>query len=179
MKRIYYLTGNLDSTEQISTDLHQTGITDWHFHVLSKDEAGLYKRHIHSANYLQQLDIVRSGIMGALIAFGIAIIVVAVLMITEPFGPNVNNLFYLIFIVVTTMFGAWDGGLIGVSKENKKLAEFHDDLEAGKYLVLVDVRREEEGKVTELMKAKHPEAQLVGTDTMSINPFKRVRALPH
>ena len=54
MKRLYYLTDTLDSVSKISTNLHQDGITDWNIHVLSKDEAGLYHRHVHSAHLFQQ-----------------------------------------------------------------------------------------------------------------------------
>ena len=38
MKRLYYLSPTIDSAEQVSNDLHEKGITDWHFHIVSKDE---------------------------------------------------------------------------------------------------------------------------------------------
>ena len=43
MKCMYYLAPSLVSTHQISDDLHDVGIDDWHVHVVSKDEAGLKK----------------------------------------------------------------------------------------------------------------------------------------
>ena len=62
MKRLYYLTESMESTEQISDDLHKAGVTDWNFHVVSKHhEAGLYRRHIHSANIIHKSDIVHSA----------------------------------------------------------------------------------------------------------------------
>ena len=38
------------------------------------------------------------------------------------------------------MFGAWVGGLTGIATENSELLKFHDDIEAGKYLILVYAR---------------------------------------
>jgi hypothetical protein len=59
MKRLYYLSSSIESVEQVSNDLHEKGITDWNFHIISKDEAGLYSHHLHSASLIQRTDVVR------------------------------------------------------------------------------------------------------------------------
>ena len=173
MKRMYYLTPNLDSTEQISKDLHEEGITDWNFHVHSKDEAGLYKRHIHSANYIHKLDIVRYGERGAIVGFVISLAAVAYVVTAEPFGPEgTGSMVYLAICAFLTLFGAWVGGLAGLTHENQKIAMFHEDVDRGKYLLLIDVRQDEEDKVKSLMARKHPEAELKRIGSTVINPFK-------
>jgi hypothetical protein len=172
MQRLYYLTGNLDSTEQISIDLHAEGISDWHFHVWSKDEAGLYKRHIHSANFIQKLDVVRYAERGAFIGFLCALLATAYVILTDPFGPDISGLVYVTIFGFITLFGAWVGGLTGLAKENQKVAAYHDDIEAGKYLIMIDARRSEEAKVRQLMAAKHPEAVYLRTGSTFVNPFK-------
>jgi hypothetical protein len=73
------------------------------------------------------------------------------------------------------LFGAWEGGLMGIDSEHKKLAKFHDDLVAGKYLILVYVRKNREQIVLKMMREKHPEAELVAIDSHFINPFSTVR----
>ena len=55
MKRLFYLVYQMDSVESISEDLHKEGITDWRFHVLSRDEAGLFTRKLHSASIFDPL----------------------------------------------------------------------------------------------------------------------------
>jgi hypothetical protein len=172
MQRLYYLTGNLDSTEQISIDLHAAGISDWNFHVWSKDEAGLYKRHIHSANFMQKLDVVRFAERGALIGFLCALAATGYVIVTDPFGPQVGGLVYIAIFGFITLFGAWVGGLMGLAKENQKLAAYHDEIDAGKYLVMIDARRSEEERVRGLMAAKHPEAVYLRTGSTLVNPFK-------
>lgn len=172
MKRMYYLTGSIDSTEQIANDLHEEGITDWNFHVHSKDDSGLYERRIHSANFIQRLDIIRYGERGAMIGFAIAMIAIAYMMIAKPLGPQVDGLVYVAIFGFITLFGGWVGGLAGLATENQKIAMFHDDIEGGKYLILIDVRPGEEEKVNTLMARKHPEAELKRVGSTLINPFK-------
>lgn len=172
MKRMYFLTSNLDSTESISRDLHNQGIKDWHIHVLSKDEAGLNRRRIHSANAIQKLDIIRYGVRGAMIGFIIALILTGITMKTASFGEEVSGFLYLAMFVCITCFGAWVGGLTGVATENQKISLYHDDIEAGKHLILIDVKPEEEQEVRRIMQVRHPEAAFKRVGSTGINPFK-------
>lgn len=174
MKCLYYLSPSLDSTEQISNDLHDVGVEDFFVHVIAKDESGLKKRQIHSSNYLETLDIVRDGFIGAAIGFVSGLLGV---MLLERFGPfpNIPGVVYVALAAVATLFGAWVGGLVGVEKENKKLARFHDDIEAGKYLVLIYARKGQGQKIQDMMADKHPEAVLAGEDTHFVNPFTAVQ----
>jgi len=178
MKRMYYLTGNLDSTERISNDMHRAGITDWHFHVFSKDEAGLYRRHIHAANLIQKHDIIRSGERGALIGFVVALFATGYVIATEPFGPNASGLVYVAIFGFITLFGAWVGGLSGLATENHAIAQYRDEIDAGKYLILIDVRRDQEESVRALMAEKHPEAQLMRVGSTLVNPFRLAKTTP-
>ncbi len=176
MKRLYYLTGDLDSTEQISSDLHREGISDWHFHVLSKDDAGLYKRHVHSANFIHKLDVVRYAERGAIVGFMLALMATAYVIIAEPFGPSTSGLVYVAVFGFITLFGAWVGGLSGIATENQQIAAYHAEIEAGKYLLLIDVRPTEEERVRQLLSNKHPEAQYLRSGSTFVNPFSLARS---
>jgi hypothetical protein len=175
MKCIYYLTPTLDSTRHISDDLHEAGIGDWFIHVLSKDEAGLRKMKIHSSNYLEQLDILRFGIIGASIGFIFGLFGAYWLEAAKPFGPSVPGIVYFAIVGVLTLFGAWEGGLTGIASENKKIALFHDDIKSGKYLILIYARKDKENSVKTLMKTKHPEAELVAEDSYFYNPLSGLK----
>ena len=175
MKCLYYLTPTLVSAHHISDDLHEAGIDDWFFHILSKDEAGLKKEKLHSSNYLETLDLIRDGVIGANIGFIIGVLVAIAFMYFELFGPDRPMFIYFIIAAFVTLFGAWAGGLTGIDRENSKLRRFHDDIEAGKYLILIYARKMHEGAVRTMMGSKHTEAELVGVDRHFINPFSRVR----
>lgn len=175
MKCFYYLAPTLDSTHQISDDLHDVGVKDWLLHVISKDEAGLKREHIHSSNYFETLDLIRGGLIGANLGFFAGVIGAALLMYFEPFGPDIPNFIYLLVVGVATLFGTWEGGLYGVATENQKLNRFHDDIEDGKYLILIYARKELEDVVKTMMGKQHPEAEHVATDRHFINPMSVVR----
>lgn len=147
IKSNYYLTPNLNSTHQISNGPHEVGINDWFLYVIGKDEAGLNKGHIHSSNYLETLDLIRGGGIGAPIGFTVGVFAAGALMFFKPFGPNMPEFIYLIVTVLLTLFGIWEGGLAGVACENRKLAKFHGDLEDGKYLVLIYTWKKQEPNV--------------------------------
>jgi hypothetical protein len=58
-----------------------------------------------------------------------------------------------------------------VATENRKLTRFHDDIEAGKYLLLIYAFKEQEQRVLDMMSARHPEAKLAAVDRHFVNPF--------
>lgn len=171
MKRLYYLTRNVQSTERIAEDLHREGITDWHFHVISKDEAGLQQHHVHMANLLHRFDVLHSGERGGLIGgtIGFAIGVLAVLF--TPMGDIFGFWFLPLPTGLCGFFGAWVGGLVGLSHENYKIARFHDDIEKGRYLIMIDIRKDKEESVRRVMERLHPEARLAGMDSTWISPL--------
>ncbi|MDP3333998.1 MAG: hypothetical protein Q8S55_18750 [Methylococcaceae bacterium] len=177
MKCLYYLTSTLDSTHKISDDLHGAGVDDWFIHVLSKDEAGLKKFKIHSSNYLEQLDILRFGIVGAFGGLIIGLLAAILLNVTELFGQGLPSLVYVAIIVGLIAFGAWEGGLTGIASENKKIALFHDDLESGRYLILIYATTTSEQQIKKILEDQHAEAKLVAVDATFYNPFTGLKRI--
>jgi hypothetical protein len=175
MNCLYYLAPTLDSTRRITDDLHGLGVKDFFIHVISKDESGLAEQHIHSSNYLETLDIVRDGFIGAAFGFIAGLIGAALLLFFEPFGPGVPKIVFVLIVAVVTMFGAWEGGLTGIATQNRDLKKFRHDIETGKYLILVYTRKEQGHVIRSHMRGKHPEAELVAVNTHFINPFKPIR----
>lgn len=175
MKCLYYLSPNLDVCKKVSNDLHDIGVDDWYLHVISKDESGLTQQHIHSSNYLETLDLYRGTTVGGALGFVISLVIIAAMATFEPFGPGVPGYVYMIILAVTTLFGIWEGGLYGIDTENQKIAPFHEQIEAGKYLVLVYTDKKQGEKISQMMGQRHPESELVASDTHYINPFSKLK----
>ncbi|MGH8547250.1 MAG: hypothetical protein ACRERU_01340 [Methylococcales bacterium] len=171
MKCLYYLSPTLDSTHKISDDLHEAGVDDWFIHVISGDDSGLKKEHIHSGNYIEKLDILRYGIIGAVIGFVAGLVVAGIVMVTQPFGAEAKSIIYYGIVILLTCFGAWSGGLTGVASENRKIGEFNSDIESGKYLILIYARKHMENTIQEMMKKRHPESTLEAVDENFYNPL--------
>lgn len=175
MKCFYYLSPTLESTHDISDDLHAVGVSDFFVHVISRDEAGLKRQHIHSSNYLETLDVVRDGVIGGALGFAAGLLGVAAIRYFDPFGVEVPGFVYIAIVAVATLFGTWEGGLVGIGNENRKLAKFHDDIQAGRFLVLIYALKEQEEAVRKMMRERHPEAQLAAIDRHCINPFGAIK----
>ncbi|MEX0739253.1 MAG: hypothetical protein WD071_07920 [Pseudohongiella sp.] len=171
MKCIYYLSPTLKSTHQISDDLHAIGVDDWFLHIHSKDESGLVKEHLHSSNYLESLDFIREGFIGAALGFVAGLAMAGLASVTDPFGTPIPWIGYAAIVFLVTCFGAWVGGLTGVMQTNKKIAHFHEDIKAGKYLVLIYAKEHQVSKIQEMMKQKHSEAIFAAVDPHFLNPF--------
>lgn len=169
MKRLYFITDSLDSAETISDDVHEIGISDWNFHVMSRNEAGLYKRHIHSSTIYQDNNVLRQaergGLLGAM--FGAVAVVLSNFVggIELSLTGTLGMIFFLMFS------GSWFGGFVGVQQESYKVSKFHDALDLGKYLVMIDVKADQLHMVEDMMVAKHAEAQHGGVDSTLILPF--------
>jgi len=174
MKCLYYLSDSLDDSKNISQDLKDAGLHDFYLHVISKDESGLVEQRIQSSNYLETLDLFRGSTIGGMIGFSFALILAALESHFQFFGIKIPTYAYLIIFGFFTLFGIWEGGLFGVDTENQKIEPFKEDLDNGKYLILVYADKEEEDGITNMMRAKHPEEKLVGVDTHFINPFKKL-----
>ncbi len=179
MKCLYYLAPTLESTRSISDDLHTVGVRDWSIHVISNDEAGLKKERIHSSNYIETLDFLRTGLLGAYIGFIVGMFGAFLLMATQVFGANTPVSAYLAVMLVATLFGAWAGGMFGLGVENKKLSQFHDDIQSGKYLILIYSRKGCGETIKAMMREKHPESEHVATDKHFISPFSDVDRTNH
>ena len=171
MVRLFYLVSSIDSAKEISDDLHEHGVTDWRFHIVSKDEAGLYTHQLHSASILDRTDLPRFVERGAIIGFVLALAIVLPLSLTDIVPlPAAAWVAMLAFMVAA---GAWIGGFGGIQGENYRIQPFHEDIEAGKHLIMVDTPKEYVPKVKELMTKNHPEAELQGKDSSFNNPFAR------
>ena len=175
MKCLYYLAPTLDSTHRIADDVRAAGVDDFFLHVISRDAVGLQEQHIPGANCLETLDLARAGLIGGGIGVLAGLIGIALLRYFEPFGPHVPNVVYLATAGAAILFCTWEGGLTGIATQNRKLAGFHADLEAGRYLILIYAPDERERAVMQMMRARHPGARLAAIDRHFINPFSVVR----
>jgi len=172
MKRLYYLTDSIDAAGRLSDRLHREGITDWNFHVLGKDKAKIVRHHLHSTTPIQELDIIRSGERGVLIGFAVGILLTCYVALFTSFGGNLNWIWQAAGVLLFSCFGAWLGGMVGVSSENYKIRRFHKDIENGSYLLLVDVAQGQTAQVENAV-ASFSSIHRAGEDTTIIHPFAK------
>ncbi len=139
MKRLFYVLGSLDGAEEASFALRAAGIDKHRVHVICHDEAGIEERHLQTASWVQERDVIRIGERGALVGLFTGVVMALALQWLQPMGMVPNGLMQLAVVLVFTGFGAWEGGLIGWMQESYQIKPFHRALDAGCCLLTVDV----------------------------------------
>lgn len=172
MKRLYYISRNIERTRDVSDALHEAGIDDWHFHVISRDEAGLRLHAVQGAPIYEQLDLVHSGERVALFGAGAGLLVGGLCALIQPFPWPTETWHVVLLTLLTGCFGAWTGGMLGLSRENYRLEPFHEEIAAGNYLMLVDVAADKESTVRELMARRFNDVQRGGEGSSLMNPLE-------
>lgn len=169
MKRLFYLVDSIDSLDEISDDLHKRGITDWRFHIVSKDEAGLYTHRLHSASILDRTDLPRFVERGMILGALFTLVLIVPMALWGVFGLPTSA--YVAMGAFAIIAGGWIGGFGGINGDNYRIRKFHRDIEDGRHLVMVDVPKSDVAEMKQLMTKNHPEARLQGESSSFNNPF--------
>lgn len=159
MKRLFYTTDDLNEAKTISDEIHDIGIDDDHFYVVSRDEEGLDQNHLHGAKTLDQAHVLDTKTRAHY--FGMAAMVLAIIVMIVAFDLSLVNL------VLTAAVGAIVYGLIKFLSQ--KVGNFFDaylkgvlddHLDNGEAVVVIDVNKKQAKRVSECLK-KHPGAHLI------------------
>jgi hypothetical protein len=142
---------------------------DWNFHVLSRGDDGLFTHHIHSALPHDHKDLIRTGEIGALYG-GVLLFLVALLCVALAWLTTWLD------VVMVSLIGTAISGLVGIrvglSRDNVRLETFHADIDAGKFLILVDVRKKDKPKIRELLNMEFSGVAYHGNESTFVRPFK-------
>lgn len=145
MKRLYYLTDDIEHAEHIARELAHYPSHHAYVQVLSQDEVGLSVHQLKSASYLARQDILHRGGQGLLLGIALGMLT---LVLSGALGLAPGDVSGQLALVA--LFGlvlGWAGCLIGLNQENHHLAGFHDDIECGRTLLMIDVARNEASDV--------------------------------
>ena len=171
MKRLYYFTKSLTSVQGITRDLQQVGIGENRMHVMGTDTMAIAQAHVHGTTTWEETDIMHSGFMGALIGMGVGLLAGFLIAGAAPWGMQLESGAIIGATLFGTCFGAWLGGLRGVSSQNHHLTPYLDRVEQGDYLMMVDADDDQQaGRVAKVMKNHRHEAEEAGREE-HFSPF--------
>ena len=175
----YFLVPSLDSAKSIAEDFKHLGGSDFFLHVVSDNESGVKLAHLNTGNWFETFDLFRKGFIGLLLGLLISVLVIALISTSSPISQqdNFSHGLYLFIVLFFMGFGAWVGGLAGISIRNPKINKFSKDIKNGQYLILMYVKDYQELSVLTMMERKHPEAKLVANDRHFLNPFSTLQRL--
>ena len=166
MKRIYYLTRSLSSVLGISNDLHQAGIGDNRIHVMGNNRGVLEEAHVHTTTVLEETDIMYFGFWGAAWGAMAGLLFGLVLAGIDPWGVELGSGAVMASGLFGGCFGAWLGGIRGISSRNHHLQPYMSRVENnGEYLVMVDADNDLMARqIQTVMSGQHREARVAGQE---------------
>lgn len=121
MKRLYYFAKSLTSVQGITSDLRQAGIGENRLHVMGNDSSAMARAHVHTTTPWEETDIMHSGFVGALGGMAIGLLAGFLLAGADPWGMQLDTGAIIGVTLFGTCFGAWLGGLRGVSSRSHHL----------------------------------------------------------
>lgn len=156
MTRHYFIADSLQTTEQVSTLLNQQFlINDGNVHVLSRDSKGLKQHQLQPASLLQKRDLIRGAETGALtgLVLGLGLFCCAVLAMVfrTEIAETIKNAVFIGSIMLPIVLGAGVGALIGLTQENHKISRFHNELESGQHLLMVDADEPQQAVIEQML----------------------------
>lgn len=173
MHTLMFLSQTLEATRQAVDRLREQGLAEDSYSVIGKHEGGLARHHLHLSGVWERTDLVHSGEQGVIAGAFVGLLFAALMLWLQPFGVAVAWQAVVVSILIFCAFGAWVGGMIGLSHENYKLAPFHEALESGQFLLLVGVRDAAGVRHLSAALANIAGLRLVKDDDGLPNPFQR------
>lgn len=162
MRRIYFLTPDIAVTKHIVNDLMQAKIDEKHIHIIAKRNTSL--EDLPEASLLQKSDFIPAVEQGLAIGGSAGMLAGLVAVILPPASTVIAGGILLTSTIVGAGVGAWASGMVGMSIGNRRIKEFEDAIEAGKFLVLVDVPANRVDEIEERVKQHIPQAEIESTE---------------
>jgi hypothetical protein len=159
-RRLYFLLPDVDSARRTADDLLLARVEDRHMHVLARRGTDLGE--LHEAGYSLKTDLLHgAGVglgLGALGGF-----LIGLLILFYPIeGTQPHPVWLFVSVAIGAALGAWVASMVGASVPNSKLKQFQADIDAGKVLMMVDVRLKDVERIRQIVLSRHPEAQPAG-----------------
>ncbi|AEJ01674.1 putative transmembrane protein [Nitrosomonas sp. Is79A3] len=164
MRRIYFLVPDISITKRIVDDLLAAKIEDRHIHVIAK--RGTPLEDLPEANLLQKSDFIPAVEQGLALGGTTGMLAGLVAVILPPASTVIAGGILLATTLVGAGVGAWVSGMVGMSIGNRRIKEFEDAVEAGHFLVLVDVPTDRVLEIERRVKQHLPEVEIEGTEPM-------------
>ena len=164
MRRLYFLLPDVESATNIVDELLLARVEERHIHIVAKDHTELEKAHLPEAGLFEESDFVPALERGLAVGGATGLLAGIAAVTFPPAGLVLGGGAILATSLLGTGLGAWVSSMIGSSVPNRQLDRFHDALEEGQLLMLIDVPKARVDEITELVKSHHPEAHVEGTE---------------
>lgn len=161
MKRLYYISDDLDDLKRVEQELTEKGLSVPQIHVLSENDAEVEKHHLHAIESVLKQDVVRATQRGALIGILGAIVIMLGAYLMQWHTTAAGWIPFGFLAIAVLGFCTWEGGLIGIQVPNYQFRRFQKLLDNGNHVFFVDISQEQENVINEVVQA-HPSLKVAG-----------------
>ena len=155
-RRLYFLLPDVESARHTADDLLLARVEDRHMHFLARRGTDLGE--LHEASYLFKTDLLHGAGVGLMLGGIGGLILGAIIVAYPPEGTQPQLVAVLIAAIVGGILGAWMASMAAAAVPNSRLKAFHEDIERGKVLLMVDVPYGRIEQIREVVLSRHPEA---------------------
>ncbi|NRA22605.1 MAG: PrgI family protein [Oceanospirillaceae bacterium] len=169
MRRLFYVTNDLDDAEEISDEVHAAGIDDHHFYVISRDANGLKTHHLHGSPRLEKTHIIAAGERSAIMFIVPCVIAVLLYFFTDIFTVF-DTQPLLIIAVVLLFFLIWIFSKMAKSFDSYFLQMFRQRLNDGEVVIIIDVAKDQSQQIEAIMNT-HAKAHFIADSSNLGSPI--------
>jgi hypothetical protein len=162
MRRLFFLTPNVDSCHAIVKELEATGVPERHLHVIASIQQAL--DDLPEAGVLQKTELLHGIEVGAGLGGTAGILGGLLAMTFPPAGLVLGGGALLAGAAAGAGFGAVVTALLSSHEHNHDLDSFQRAIEQGQVLLMVDVPKKEVDATKALILEHHPEAKIGVTE---------------
>ena len=162
MRRLYFLVPDVETARRIHDDLLLARIGERHIHVIAR--AGVPMEDLPEAALAQRSDLIpalqRGTAAGGLTGMLAGIIVIAF----PPADLVLGGVAILALGLAGAGFGALMSTMVGVGLPSSRISKYGEAIDRGELLMMLDVPKGRVAEIDALIKERHPEAEIGGTE---------------
>ena len=162
MRRIYFLLPDVHSAQTIINELLLLRVEWRHIHVIANHNVPL--KELPEATLAQRSDLLPALARGTTMGGFTGMLAGLVALAFPPAGLTIAGGAVVAITLCGAGFGAWTATMIGVDVPNTRLRRFEQAIERGELLMMVDVAKDRVEEIEEVIKLRHAEANIQGTD---------------
>lgn len=170
-----FLLNNLKNSDQIQSEIVELGVAVDNIHFVSERSDDYAGHQVKAASIIEERDVVHKIVRGAIVGMIAGAVLSTVLFYSKPYGWQVEMINSVFILFLTTGFGGWIGGLVGISHRNYRITNLEKELQQGKAIMLVYTDEAHAGQIKQIITAQHPDAAFVGQDDAFDNPLRNVK----
>ena len=137
-------------------------IEEKHLHIIAK--SGTPLENLPEANLLQKSDFIPAVEQGVVVGGSTGILAGLVAIALPATAPVIAGGVLLATTLAGAGYGAYIGGMIGMSYDSRRIKQFEDEIEAGKFLLLADVPKDQVEYLETCVKKHLPQVEIEGTE---------------